>query len=299
MVWHGYLPDARPGQLYAYRVHGPYDPNAGLNFITAHDGFTFHDLVSYNEKHNEANDENNQDGESHNLSWNCGAEGETNDPAVLQLREQEKRNLMASLLLSMGVPMFSGGDEIGRTQRGNNNAYCQDNELSWTNWNLSLEQQQFLAFTRRFVRFRRSQPVLSRRKYFQGRPIRGAEVKDIYWLDPSGREMTDEAWNAPSVRSLGVLMVGDALDEVDERGRPVRGDTLLITLNADHKEVAFALPSIGPHTAWVRFLDTIAAYTEERCYRGAVTYPLQGRSLALFVLRAEPQERPISTEPRR
>jgi glycogen operon protein len=288
---------AGSNDLYEHSGRRPY---ASVNFITAHDGFTLHDLVSYNEKHNEANGENNQDGESNNLSWNCGAEGETDDPAVLKLREQQKRNLMASLLLSIGVPMISGGDETGRTQKGNNNAYCQDNELSWTNWNLSLEQQQFLAFTRRLVRFRRSQPVLSRRKYFQGRPIRGAEVKDIYWLDPSGSEMTDEAWNASSVRSLGVLMVGDALDEVDERGRPVRGDTLLMTLNAHHEEVAFALPSIGPHTAWVRFLDTIAAHTEERCYPGGVTYPLQGRSLALFVLRAEPRERPPApAEPRR
>jgi glycogen operon protein len=141
------------------------------------------------------------------------------------------------------------------------------------------------------VRFRRSQPVLTRRKYFQGRPIRGAEVKDIYWLDRSGEEMTDETWNSASVRSLGVLMVGDALDEVDERGRPVRGDTLLIVLNADHQEVSFALPSIAPHTSWVRFVDTVAPFTEERAYRGGVAYPLQGRSLALFVLRAEPRER--------
>ena len=288
---------AGSNDLYEHSGRRPY---ASVNFITAHDGFTLHDLVSYNEKHNEANGDNNQDGESHNLSWNCGVEGPTDNPAVLALREQQKRNLMASLLLSVGVPMISGGDEMGRTQRGNNNAYCQDNELSWTDWDLSLEQQQFLAFTRRLVRFRRSQPVLSRRKYFQGRPIRGAEVKDIYWLDPSGHEMTDDAWNASSVRSLGVLMVGDALDEVDERGRPVRGDTLLIALNAHHQEVPFALPSIGPHTAWVRFVDTVAAYTEERCYRGGATYALQGRSLALFVLRAEPRERPVnSTEPRR
>src|SRR5688572_6849661 len=252
---------AGSNDLYEHSGRRPY---ASVNFITAHDGFTLHDLVSYNEKHNEANGENNQDGESNNLSWNCGAEGDTNDPAVLKLREQQKRNLMASLLLSIGVPMISGGDELGRTQDGNNNAYCQDNEISWTNWNLSLEQQQFLAFTRRLVRFRRSQPVLSRRKYFQGRPIRGAEVKDIYWLDPSGQEMTDETWQAASVQALGVLMVGDALDEVDERGRPVRGDTILITINAHPDQVEFALPSIGPHTAWVRFLDTIAAHTEER-----------------------------------
>ncbi len=287
---------AGSNDLYEHSGRRPY---ASVNFITAHDGFTLDDLVSYNDKHNDANGEHNQDGENHNLSWNCGAEGETNDPAILQLREQQKRNLMATMLLSIGVPMISGGDEMGRSQQGNNNAYCQDNELSWTGWNLSLEQQQFLAFTRRLVRFRRSQPVLSRRKYFQGRPIRGEEVKDIYWLDPSGREMTDDMWNAPSAHSLGVLMVGDALDEIDERGRPVRGDTLLLTLNAYHEEVAFALPSIGPRTAWVRFLDTIAARVDEQCFAGGAVYPLQGRSLALFVLRAEPRERTANSTERR
>ena len=139
--------------------------------------------------------------------------------------------------------MISGGDEMGRTQQGNNNAYAQDNELSWTHWDLSLEQQQFLAFTRRIVRLRQAQPTITRRKYFQGRSIRGADVKDIYWLDPTGREMTDEAWNAPFVRSLGVLIVGDALEEVDERGRQLRGDTLLILLNSHHEEVAFVIPA--------------------------------------------------------
>jgi len=194
---------------------------------------------------------------------------------------------MASLLLSLGVPMISGGDEVGRTQQGNNNAYCQDNELSWTPWDLTLAQQQFLAFTRRLVRFRRSQPVLMRRRFFQGRAIRGVGVKDIYWLDPSGREMTDKAWNSPSARALGVLMVGDALEEVDERGRPVHGDTLLILLNAHHLEVRFALPAIGPHTSWLRVVDTIAPYVEEKCDASGATYPLQGRTLALFVLTAQ------------
>jgi glycogen operon protein len=266
-------------------------PYASINFITAHDGFTMHDLVSYNEKHNEANLEENRDGESHNLSWNCGAEGESDDPAVLKLREQQKRNLMASLLLSIGVPMISGGDEMSRTQRGNNNAYSQDNELSWTPWDLSLEQQQFLAFTRRLVRFRRSQPVLQRRKYFHGRSIRGAEAKDIYWLDPTGREMTDADWNAPSIRALGVLMVGNVLDEVDERGRQVRGDTLLILLNAHHEEVKFALPAASEGTVWMRMFDTIAPRVDEQPYAGGETYPLQGRTLAVFVLTTQGRRR--------
>ena len=285
---------AGSNDLYEHSGRRPY---ASINFITAHDGFTLHDLVSYNEKHNEANGENNQDGESHNLSWNCGVEGPTDDPAITKLREQQKRNLMASLLLSVGVPMLSGGDEMGRTQQGNNNAYCQDNELSWTPWDLTLEQQQFLAFTRRLLRFRRAQPVLQRRKYFHGRAIRGAEAKDIYWLDPSGKEMADEAWNAPFVRSLGVLMVGNALDEVDERGRQVRGDTLLILLNAHHDQVPFKLPPTNDGTAWVRTLDTIAPFVEECHYHGGNTYPLQGRTLAVFVLRTEQLRRASDTIP--
>ena len=282
---------AGSNDLYEHSGRRPY---ASINFITAHDGFTLSDLVSYNDKHNEANGEYNRDGESHNLSWNCGVEGETTDRCVIKLREQQKRNLMASLLLSVGVPMISGGDEVGRTQHGNNNAYCHDSELSWTPWDLTLEQQQFLAFTRRLLRFRRAQPVLTRRKYFHGRSIRGAEAKDIYWLDPSGREMTDEAWNAPFVRSLGVLMVGNALDEVDERGRQVRGDTLLILLNAHHDEVPFALPTITDGTAWVRMIDTVEPYVEERRFTGGEKYPLQGRTLVVFVLRSE-QRRPSIT----
>ena len=284
---------AGSNDLYEHSGRRPY---ASINFITAHDGFTLHDLVSYNYKHNEANGEYNRDGESNNLSWNCGVEGPTTDQCIARLREQQKRNLMASLLLSVGVPMISGGDEVGRSQHGNNNAYCQDSELSWTPWELSLEQQQFLAFVRRLVRFRRANPVLARRKYFHGRAIRGAEAKDIYWLDPTGREMTDdETWNAPFVRSLGVLMVGNALDEVDERGRQVRGDTLLILLNAHHDVVPFALPTITDGTVWMRTIDTIEPYVPERRFVGGERYPLQGRTTVVFVLRSEQRRR--STEP--
>jgi isoamylase len=271
--------------------HGGRRPYASINFITSHDGFTLNDLVSYEQKHNEANGEDNRDGENHNLSWNCGVEGPTDDPAVRTLREQQKRNLMASLLLSVGVPMLSGGDEVSRTQHGNNNAYSQDNELSWTHWDLSSDQESFLDFTTRLVHFRLQQPVLTRRKYFQGRAIRGAEVKDIYWLDPSGREMTDEAWNAPSMRSLGVLMVGNALDEVDERGQQVTGDTLLILLNAHHDEAPFALPIVSDEKSWMRMFDTIDAQAEERRFAGGTTYPLQGRTLAVFTLNGERRQR--------
>jgi isoamylase len=271
--------------------HGGRRPYASINFITCHDGFTLHDLVSYNQKHNEANGEGNADGENHNLSWNCGVEGPTGDSAIRKLRQQQMRNLMASLLLSVGVPMISGGDEVGRTQGGNNNAYCHDSELSWTPWELTAEQQEFLEFARQLVHFRARQPVLARRKYFQGRPIRGAEVKDIYWLDSSGREMTDDAWNAPFVRSLGVLMVGNALDEIDERGRQVTGDTLLILLNAHHQKVSFALPLVSDGKSWVRHIDTIAAHTDECRFAGGTKYPLQGRTLVLFTLDEERRQR--------
>jgi glycogen operon protein len=282
---------AGSNDLYERSGRRPY---ASINFITAHDGFTLNDLVSYNEKHNEANGENNQDGENYNLSWNCGVEGPTDDPEITRLREQQKRNLMASLLLSVGVPMISGGDEVCRTQQGNNNAYCQDSELSWTHWDLTPAQQDFLQFTRRLVHLRREQPVLTRRKYFEGRSIRGAGVKDIYWLDPSGREMTDEAWNAPFIRSLGVLMVGDALDEVDEYGRRVTGDTLLILLNAHHGEVQFFLPKVDPGKWWFRALDTIEAQAPEQRFKGGSQYPLQGRTLALFTLSSDRRGRRAS-----
>ncbi|HVZ21907.1 MAG TPA: glycogen debranching protein GlgX [Vicinamibacterales bacterium] len=286
---------AGSNDLYERSGRRPY---ASINFITAHDGFTLADLVSYNEKHNEANGEQNRDGENNNLSWNCGVEGPTDDPAILQLRAQQMRNLMASLLLSVGVPMISGGDEVGRSQRGNNNAYCQDNDLSWTPWDLTPEQQDFLEFTRRLVQLRRREPVLTRRKYFEGRSIRGAGVKDIYWLDPSGREMTDEAWNAPSVQSLGVLMVGDAIDEVDERGRRVTGDTLLILLNAHVDEVPFRLPKADAGARWMRIVDTIDAQTPEKAFAGGSQYALQGRALALFTLNRERRGRRAADGPK-
>ncbi len=285
---------AGSNDLYETSGRRPY---ASINFITAHDGFTLHDLVSYNEKHNEANGEDNRDGESHNLSWNCGVEGPTDDPAVLALREQQKRNLMASLLLSVGVPMLSGGDELSRTQQGNNNAYALDTELSWTPWDLSETEQAFLDFTRRLVAFRLREPVLTRRKYFQGRSIRGEGVKDIYWLDPTGREMTDEAWSAAFVRALGVLMVGDAIDEVDERGHPVSGDTLLILLNAHHEELPFVLPWLDAGQAWVREFDTTDANAPQCRFEGHARYALKGRSLA--VLRFEEERRRRGARPAR
>src|SRR5438093_3815244 len=222
--------------------HGGRRPYASINFITSHDGFTLHDLVSYNEKHNEANLEENRDGENNNLSWNCGVEGPTDNAEVRALRERQKRNFLTTLLLSQGVPMISHGDELGRTQRGNNNAYCQDNDISWIDWNLDADKRAILNLTRKLVHLRLSQPALRRRQYFQGRSIRGGAVKDVAWLAPDGREMTDEKWNADFVLSLGMLLNGNAIEEVDERGEPIVGDTLLVLLNGHHDKVPFTLP---------------------------------------------------------
>jgi glycogen operon protein len=260
-------------------------PHASINFITAHDGFTLHDLVSYNEKHNDANLEGNQDGTNDNISWNCGFEGPVNDPAIKALREQQKRNFTATLMLSQGVPMICGGDEIGRTRQGNNNGYCQDNDITWYDWNLNKEQKEFLEFTRKVIQVRKANPVLRRRRFFQGRHIRGSEIKDISWFAPSGHEMTDEEWNAEFVQCLGVRLAGDAVDEVNEWGERVWGDTLLILLNAHHEPVPFVLPAHKKGTRWELSLDTgINSQKRGRMARGGRIYNLQGRSLAMFRL---------------
>jgi isoamylase len=279
--------------LYATSGRQPY---ASINFVTAHDGFTLNDLVTYNEKHNEANLEDNRDGESNNLSWNCGAEGPTDSADVNALRERQKRNFLATLLLSQGVPMISHGDELSRTQRGNNNAYCQDNELTWIDWELTDAQKSLLEFTSRLVNLRRSQPVLQRRKYFQERSIRG--VKDVAWLTPDGKEMDDAAWNAGFVRSLGMLLAGDAIEEVDERGRPIVGETLLVLLNAHDEEVPFTLAAVaGDRHQWLRLVDTFEGKPPDRRYKGGVRYPLQGRSLVVFKMTPPLRERRAAAEP--
>ncbi len=229
-------------------------PHASINFITAHDGFTLHDLVSYDGKHNEANGEGNHDGANDNNSWNCGAEGPTDDPGILALRQRQMRNLLATLFLSQGVPMLLGGDEFGRTQQGNNNAYCQDNEISWYDWNLADWQRDLLDFTRRVIELRRQHPSLHRRKFFQGRRIRGADVEDIAWLRADGAEMTDEEWETGWVRTLGVRL-GSAIGEVDEEGRPVTDDTLLLLFSASADPMPFVMPA--PEVGrWEVVLDT-------------------------------------------
>jgi isoamylase len=267
--------------LYEQSGRRPY---ASINFVTAHDGFTLADLVSYNHKHNLANGENNADGENHNLSWNCGVEGPTKDRRVMEVRDRQRRNVMATLLLSVGVPMISGGDEVGRTQQGNNNAYCQDNEISWTSWEVTPERRDFLDFTRRLIRIWKEHPVLRRRKFFQGRRIRGADVSDIAWLDPSGREMTDDTWGSPDVRCLGVRLNGDAIDEVDERGGRIISDTLLLMLNAGEHPVAFTLPATAPEERWETLLDTADPWAPSRRLRAGGRYELTSRSMAVLKL---------------
>ncbi|HEU4504457.1 MAG TPA: glycogen debranching protein GlgX [Nitrospira sp.] len=280
----------------AYRLSGSSDlyegggrrPHASINFVTAHDGFTLHDLVAYNQKHNEANGENNSDGTDDNLSWNCGVEGPTNRPSVLGLRERQKRNILATLLLSQGVPMLCGGDEMGRTQRGNNNAYCQDTEISWVDWKLSKPQQSLLTFTRSLIALRQQHPVFRRRRFFQGRRIRGTEVKDLSWLRPDGKEMTDEDWAKGYVRCLGVRLAGHAIEEKDPKGRPLLDETFLVLLNAHHEPRPFTLPAHKRGVRWQPVFDTALYDADDKpvvLYRGGEQYDLEARSLALLRLR--------------
>jgi len=281
----------------AYRLTGSSDlyetggrrPHASINFVTAHDGFTLRDLVSYNEKHNEANGEENRDGTDDNLSWNCGEEGPTDHPDVQQLRERQMRNFLATLLLSQGVPMICGGDEIGRTQHGNNNAYCQDTELSWHDWKPDRFERELFAFVQRLIQLRREQPVLRRHRFFQGRRIRGSEVKDLAWFRPDGKEMTDEDWNKGYVRCLGIRLAGDAIEETDAKGRPIIGDTLLILLNAHHEMLPFTMPAHKRGVRWELLLDTVGAERsrQAKLLKGGDPYDLEARSLAVLRLRAQ------------
>jgi glycogen operon protein len=279
---------AGSNDLYASSGRRPY---ASINFVTAHDGFTLHDLVSYNEKHNEANGEENRDGENNNLSWNSGVEGPTDDPAIRDLRERQKRNFLATMLLSQGVPMISHGDELGRTQQGNNNAYCQDNEISWIDWSLDTDKRTLFDFVGKLIRFRLAQPVLRRRRYFQGRSIRGGGVKDVAWLAPDGREMDDAAWHAGFVRTLGMLLSGTAIEELNERGEPIIGDTLLVLLNGHSDKVPFTLPPIERDQQWQRVFDTSDPHATDRLFRAGLRYPLQGRSVAVFKFMSLTRER--------
>ena len=276
------------GEL-GYRLTGSSDlydrgarrPYASINFVTCHDGFTLRDLVSYNHKHNEANGEDNRDGEDHNLSWNCGTEGATDDAAILALRARQSRNLLVTLLLSQGVPMLLAGDEMGRTQQGNNNAYCQDNELSWLDWSPEGRDESLFEFTRRLIALRKAHPIFRRRAFFQGRPLKGSGARDILWITPAGIEMSDDEWDHHHARCLGMLLYGDALDERDERGRTITDDAFLVLLNAYHDSLSFALPAPPAGDRWLAVLDT-ARDEPGGAYHGADAYPLQGRSLAVL-----------------
>lgn len=256
-------------------------PSASINFVTSHDGFTLQDLVSYNEKHNEANGEQNRDGTSDNHSWNCGVEGPTNDLQIAKLRERQKRNLFATLLLSQGVPMLLSGDELSHSGLGNNNSYSQDNEVNWLNWNLNSDQQTFLEFVRKLIAIRKSQPALSRRHFFRG-AIRGDELEEIVWLDHSGRQMDGTKWNSGDVRSLGMLLLGHC-SQIDERGACIVGDHLLVLMNAHHEPITFAIPDQLQRMGDVDLLfDTAEGDMNVRVYDPSKPYLLQSRSIALF-----------------
>jgi glycogen operon protein len=285
---------------FATRLSGSSDlyqdngrsPHASINFITCHDGFPLQDLVSYNDKHNEANGEENRDGANDNNSWNCGAEGPSDDKAIKALRERQKRNLIATLLLSQGVPMLLGGDELSHSQKGNNNGYCQDNELTWLNWQLDDEQKDFLEFVRTVIHLWRENSVFHRRKFFKGRAIRGSDIKDISWFEPSGQEMSDEAWNAGFVKCLGARLAGDLIGDRDERGEPLVGDTMLLLLNAHHEGLPFVLPAAKSDHYWERVLDTAEPKATPRVCEPGEKYPLQARSFALLRTRLRDEPAP-------
>ena len=257
-------------------------PTASINFITAHDGFTLQDLVCYNEKHNEANGENNNDGDNHNRSWNCGVEGETNDPVIINLRNRQKRNFLATLFLSQGVPMLAAGDEIGKTQFGNNNAYCQDNEISWIDWTKS--DKELLHFTRKLIALRKNHPVFCRRNWFKGQPIKGFGLEDIGWFQSSGNEMTEENWKSDLAKSLAVYLNGRGIHPVGWLGEPIVDDSFYIIFNAHDHPLHFKLPDAKYGDNWIRVLDTSKATTVSgsKVFFPLETVKAQGRSILIF-----------------
>jgi len=303
--WNGRYRDAirrywrgDPGQVadLAYRLTGSSDlyqddgrrPYASVNFVTAHDGFTLADLVSYDVKHNEANGEANRDGTDDNLSWNSGVEGPTDDSAVRALREQRVRTFLATLFISQGVPMLCGGDELGRTQGGNNNAYCQDNETCWFDWTLDEGAQRVLDFTRKLIQFRRAHPELRRRKFFQGRPLCSADMKDLTWHRPDGGEMAEAEWRQAMLRAFAFRLCGESMDDVNERGEPIAGDTLLVLLNAEADATEFVLPGAHPGVAWEVMVDTAGAGVLDSPQRVGVGDRMRVAGRSLRVLRAWP-----------
>ena len=257
-------------------------PTASINFITAHDGFTLHDLVSYNEKHNLANGENNNDGESHNRSWNCGAEGPTDDPDIIELRKKQKRNFLLTLFLSQGVPMLVAGDEFGRTQSGNNNAYCQDNEISWLDWENS--DKDFLAFTQKIIHFRKNHPTFRRRRWFQGEPVFHSGLEDIAWFLPTGTEMTEENWQHDFAKALGVFLNGHGIKSLGPKGEQILDDSFYVIFNAYHAELEYKLPNEKYGEQWIKILDTSENLINENppILMADETILVQGRSIAVL-----------------
>ncbi|MCW2598479.1 MAG: glycogen debranching enzyme GlgX [Frankiales bacterium] len=268
--------------LYEENGRRPY---ASINFVTAHDGFTLHDLVSYNDKHNEANGEDGNDGESHNRSWNCGVEGETDDLEITVLREQQKRNLLTTLLLSQGVPMLLHGDELGRTQHGNNNVYAQDSELAWIDWDRAKDFEVLTDFTAHLTKLRREHPVFRRRRFFRGLPVKGSPLEDIAWYTPAGEEMSDEDWDTGFARSVAVFLNGEAIREPDSRGEPVTDDQFWLLLNGHHEAMDFLLPNVGAGERWEVEIDTYAPLldnAEQRSVKTAEAFSVEARSVMLL-----------------
>ncbi len=284
----------------AYRLIGSPDlyqhdgrrPYASINFVTAHDGFTLADLVSYNEKHNEANGESNNDGDNNNHSWNHGVEGPTNDPEIDALRARQCRNFLTTLFISQGVPMLCAGDEFARTQLGNNNAYCQDNEISWIDWSKREQEKDLFELTCRLIQLRREHPVFRRPKFFQGRRIRGSEIRDVMWFNPGGNEMSDEEWASPFVRCLGILLSGDTIDVLDFHGQPIRDDTFLLLINAHYEFIPFLLPG-QTDLEWQLILDTNndrGFLDEPKPFASGDDVPVTDRAVCLLKLTRGAQE---------
>ncbi|MBV9098751.1 MAG: glycogen debranching enzyme, partial [Frankiaceae bacterium] len=278
---------------FAYRLTGSSDlyeddgrrPFASINFVTAHDGFTLHDLVSYNEKHNEANGEDNNDGESHNRSWNGGVEGPTDDIDITALREQQKRNFLTTLFVSQGVPMVLHGDELGRTQNGNNNVYAQDNQLAWVDWERAREFDHLTAFVGRVAALRRDHPVFRRRRFFKGRPVHGTTVDDIGWFRPDGDQMSDEDWDSGFAKSVTVFLNGDGIREPDARGEPVTDSSFLLLFNAHHDPLDFVVPEIGAVSSWHVVVDTNAPMRDDadpRSVKSGEQVAVEARSILVL-----------------
>ena len=274
----------------AFRLSGSSDlyqdngkqPSSSINFVTCHDGFTLHDLVSYNSKHNSANHEDNKDGENNNLSWNSGVDGPTDDEKIIQLREQRKRNFIATLMFSQGVPMISHGDEYGRTQLGNNNAYCQDNETSWFNWQWNDRQKELFEFMKSVIEIRKAHPQMHKRRYFKGRKIRGEEIRDIRWINSGGNDMSDEEWDTSFIRCMGMLLNGNVMTEITEKGEEIHDDILLLLVNSYWEPIVFKLPDEITGPEWEILTDTSRQNANGEVQKVNNEFNILGRSLVLL-----------------